>query len=70
MGLAAIISVLILVLWGLMALAQLWYQPLDAELFVKLTISAALIEVVVVLVALILREYGTSKRQKKGGYLD
>ncbi|WP_341503146.1 hypothetical protein [Gallaecimonas sp. GXIMD4217] len=70
MRLAAIISVVILVLWGLMALAQLWYQPLDGEVFFKLTLSAALIEVVVVAVALIRREYLTEKRQRKDRYID
>jgi hypothetical protein len=56
--------------WALLALVQLWFTPLGAELFVKLTISAAVIEAVVIIVTLVLREYRSEKELKSKGYLD
>jgi Na+/glutamate symporter len=56
--------------WALLALVQLWFAPLSAELFVKLTISAAVVETVVIIVTLVLREYRSEKELKSKGYLD
>lgn len=56
--------------WALLALVQLWFAPLGAELFVKLTISAAVVETVVIIVTLVLRECRSEKELKSKGYLD
>ncbi|MBD9482210.1 hypothetical protein IB229_04460 [Pseudomonas sp. PDM14] len=65
-----IIGLSLFVAWALLALAQLWFTPLSAEVFVKLTVTAAVIETVVIIVTLVLREYRSEKELKSKGYLD
>ena len=65
-----IIGLGLFVAWVLLALAQLWFTPLSAEVFVKLTVTAAVIETVVIIVTLVLREYRSEKELKSKGYLD
>ena len=56
--------------WALLAIVQLWLTPLSAEVFVKLTITAAVIEAVVLVATLAIREYRAEKELKAKGYLD
>lgn len=65
-----IIGLGLFVAWALLALAQLWFTPLSAEVFVKLTVTAAVVETVVIIVTLVLREYRSEKELKSKGYLD
>lgn len=65
-----IIGLSLFVAWALLALAQLWFTPLSAEVFVKLTVTAAVIETVVIIVTLVLREYRSEKELKSKGYFD
>jgi hypothetical protein len=66
----ALLCVLIAGGWVLLALAQLWLLIVTAEVFIKLTISAGLLFVLVLCVSLAVREYATEKRQKDQGYID
>lgn len=70
MKIGAAVALLILVLWALLAILQLWFTPLSAEVFVKVTITAAIVEGVVLLVTLAVREYLSEKQMKKDGFLD
>jgi hypothetical protein len=65
-----IIGLGLFIAWSLLALAQLWFAPLSAEVFVKLTVTAAVIETVVIIVTLVLREYRSEKELKSKGYID
>lgn len=56
--------------WALLALVQLWLVPLSAEVFVKLTITAAVLEAVVLVATLAIREYRAERALKAKGYLD
>lgn len=70
MRIGAIVCLLIFVAWVALALVQLWWTPLDGELFLKLTVTAGALFVVALGVTLVVNEYVTGKRQKDHGYLD
>ncbi|HSC83325.1 MAG TPA: hypothetical protein VLC30_06865 [Pseudomonas sp.] len=65
-----IIGLSLFVTWALLALLQLWFVPLSAALFIKLSLSAAVLEAVVLIVTLVLREYRAEKALKAKGFLD
>jgi hypothetical protein len=65
-----IIGLTLFVAWAALALIQLWFQPMAAEIFIKLTISAAVVETVVLIVTLVIREYRSDKELKSKGYVD
>jgi hypothetical protein len=66
----AIICLAIFVIWVAVALLQLWFDLLSGEIFLKLTITAAALFVVVLGVALVVREYVDEKKMKDDGYID
>lgn len=70
MKLGVISALAVTVLWSLLALGQLWFSPLSAELFVRITVSAALIVAVIVIITLVVREYLSEKRLKDQGFID
>ena len=56
--------------WVVLALVQLWVQPLSADLFFKLTVTAGILVVVIVVVTLVVREYLSEKKLKQDGFID
>lgn len=70
MKIGALICVMIAVGWVMLAIAQLWFLIVTAEVFIKLSISAGLLFVLILCVSLALREYTTEKKQKRDGYID
>ncbi|MBL1262832.1 hypothetical protein [Candidatus Methylomicrobium oryzae] len=66
----AIICLAIFVIWVVIALLQLWFALLSGEIFLKLTITAAALFVVVLGAALVVREYVDEKKMKDDGYID
>lgn len=66
----AIICLIIFVTWVLIALLQLWFDLLSGEIFLKLTITAGALFVVVLGIALVVREYIDEKKMKDDGYID
>jgi len=66
----AIICLSIFVLGAGLALAQLWFAPLSAEVFSKLLITLGVIFVVVLGVTLVRREYISDKNMKDSGFID
>jgi hypothetical protein len=70
MKIGAIICLFIFVSWVLIALLDLWFDIVDAELFWKLTITAGALFVVVLGISLVVREYIVDKKLKDDGYID
>ena len=63
-------ALIISVLWGLLAIAQLWFEWLSVEVFTKITVTVAILEAIIIIATLVLREYLTDKKLKKDGYID
>jgi hypothetical protein len=70
MKVGAIICLCIFVAWVILALLELWFSILSLEVFWKLTITAGALFIVVLGVALVLREYVEEKKLKDDGYID
>ena len=63
-------SLTIAVAWGALAIAQLWFHPLSAETFIKISITAAILVAAILLVTFAVREYLSNKRLEKDGFID
>lgn len=70
MKIGVLIGLSLFVAWAALALIQLWFQPMTAEIFIKLSISAGVVETVVLIVTLVVREYRSDKELKSKGYID
>lgn len=70
MKLTAYTSIFIVLGWTGLAIAQLWFQPISMELFVKLTITAALGLAAAFVAGVIFREYGNDKVMKDQKFID
>ena len=70
MKVASIVSGVILVLYAIFLLVWLWGDSISWELFIKTTISAGVIIVVTMGIALIYREYVEEKSLKEEKFLD
>lgn len=46
------------------------FAPLSADLFLRITVSAALVVAVIVIITLVVREYLSEKRLKDQGFID
>ncbi len=66
----SIICLSIFVLGALLALTQLWFAPLSAEVFTKVLITLTVLFVVVLGITLVRREYVDDKNMKDSGYID
>lgn len=67
---ASYLAIVLTLTWTVLAIAQLWLEPLDAETFIKITITFGLALVGSVVAAMIHREYVEEKALKKDKYLD
>lgn len=63
-------ALFISILWSILAILQLWFSILDTDVFVKLTVTAGILLVIIVIVTLVIREYLSDKQLKKDGFLD
>lgn len=70
MKFASITTGVILALYAIFLLAQLWGSVVSWAIFTKITITAAVVIVVVFGVALLYREYIEEKTMKEENYLD
>jgi hypothetical protein len=59
-----------LVLWGAIALAQMWAKIMSSDTFAKLTASAAIIIVISIVLTISVRGYIENAELKRQGYLD
>ncbi|MDR0736958.1 MAG: hypothetical protein LBF51_09070 [Zoogloeaceae bacterium] len=64
------IPLAILVVWGMLALMQMWWGIMSSNIFGKLTLSAAIVIAISVIVAIAVHEYAENAELKKQGYLD
>jgi len=70
MKIASIITGVVLALYAVFLLVWLWGESISFEIFVKTTITAGIIIVVTVGLAILYREYVEEKEMKTEKYLD
>ena len=70
MKIAGIITGVVLFLYAVFLLVWLWGESISFEIFVKTTITAGIIIVVTVGLAILYREYVEEKEMKAEKYLD
>ncbi len=70
MKIASIITGVVLALYAVFLLVWLWGESISFEIFVKTTITAGIIIVVTVGLAILYREYVEEKEMKAEKYLD
>ena len=70
MKIASIITGVILALFAILLLAQMWGNVMPWDTFMKLTVTAAVIIVATFGLALLYREYMEEKSMKEDKYLD
>jgi len=70
MKLGLISALAIAVAWALLAIAQLWAQPLSAGVFIKVSVTAGILVVLILIVTLAVREYLSEKKMKDDGFID
>ena len=70
MKIATIISTILLVVWVILTMVVMWTDELDTTLYIKISVSMAILVVATILIALALREYGSEKKLKDHNYLD
>jgi membrane protein implicated in regulation of membrane protease activity len=56
-------------LWALLALFQLWTEIMSAKFFTRLSVSAAIIIAISILVAMVFRDFFEESELKEKGYL-
>ena len=70
MKLASVITGVVLVLYAIFALVQLWGTVVSWVTFVKVSITAAVIVIAALGLAMLYREYIEEKSMKEDKYLD
>jgi len=70
MKLASVITGVVLVLYAIFALVQLWGTVVSWATFVKVSITAAVIVIAALGLAMLYREYIEEKSMKEDKYLD
>ena len=70
MKVGSIICLIIFVATALLLVVQLWFTPLDAEVFTKTLITLVVAFVVALGITLVKREYLDEKEMKDSGYID
>lgn len=57
-------------LWVLLAILDMWFDVVSTETFIKLTVTLGLVAILVLVVALVRREYVDEKKLKDDKYID
>ncbi|OQX76344.1 MAG: hypothetical protein B6D54_04110 [Epsilonproteobacteria bacterium 4484_65] len=70
MKLASVITGIVLILYAIFALVQLWMTVVSWATFVKVSITAAVIVIATLGLAMLYREYIEEKSMKEDKYLD
>ncbi|MFT7824755.1 MAG: hypothetical protein ABXS92_08325 [Sulfurimonas sp.] len=70
MKIASLISGIVFALYAILLLAQLWTEVLSWPVFIKLTITAGVVIVVTLGLAMLYREYIEEKSMKGDKYID
>ena len=67
---ASLIAIVLLAAAAVLFLLQLWMRPFAADVFVKLMVTIGVVLIIVVIIALIRREYLNEKRLRDKGLID
>lgn len=70
MKIASIISIVLILVYAVIAVAQLWFDSFSAETFFKLTVTFGIVIAVSVVVSMIRREYINDDQMRKDGHID
>lgn len=65
-----IICLSVSTLWAILAIMQLWFELIPADIFMKITITAGVIVTVALVITLAIREYISGKDLKSKNYID
>ena len=66
-----IFSALNILIYGrCFSIAQLLFKLLSVEVFAKLTLTAGILVVIIVITTLVIRQYFSEKKLKKYGFID
>ena len=66
----SVVCTILFVLEVLLFLVQMWFSPLDLELFWKMFITIGAFFIVALGITLVFKEYLSEKEMKKKGYID
>ncbi len=66
----SIICLALFVSAAFLSLAQMWFQPLDFEIFLMIIVTLAVLFVVALGITLVRKEYISGQKLKDAGYLD
>lgn len=67
---AVIAGLTVFIGWMLLALAQLWFDLLAIDVFIKASISAGILLLLIIIVSLVIREYLSDNDLKNKNFLD
>lgn len=56
--------------WVLLAIVQLWATPLSPAAFFKVSVTAGLLFMLILVLSLVVREYFGEKKMKDSGHID
>ena len=70
MKIASIIVALVVALYAILLLAQLWASVVSTTLFLKITVTAVVVVIATLGLAMLYREYIEEKSMKDDMYLD
>jgi len=60
----------ILVLWSILSISQLWFNILSTDIFIKISITCFVIFILCFIVTLALKEYKSEKDMKDKDFID
>ena len=67
---AAYTAICIVAAWSILAVVQLWFEPMSSGTFWKVTLTMAILGGGAFLASLIAREYLNEKELRKNKYID
>jgi hypothetical protein len=70
MKIGIITCLTITILWVLLAISQLWFDVVSAEIFSKLTVTAGILVAAILVVTLGIREYLSEKEMKSKDFIN
>jgi hypothetical protein len=70
MKIGIIACLTITILWVLLAISQLWFDVVSAEIFSKLTVTAGILVAAILVVTLGIREYLSEKEMKSKDFIN
>lgn len=66
----SIVCTALFVLGVILSLVQMWFEPLDSQLFWKLIVTISAFFLIALGITLVFKEYLSEKEMKKKGFID